>query len=61
MQRCHRSTGFVLRLSLPTAGELLTTHIRSIDAQARPIRHAGVAYRMRSSGWSGRTQHLHHG
>jgi len=25
------------------AGEILTSHIRSIDTQARPIRYAGVA------------------
>jgi len=29
--------------SLPIAGEILTSHIRSIDTQARPIRYAGVA------------------
>jgi len=28
---------------LSIAGEILTSHIRSIDTQARPIRYAGVA------------------
>jgi mRNA interferase MazF len=36
-------TSVVLPASLPIAGEILTSHIRSIDTQARPIRHAGVA------------------
>jgi mRNA interferase MazF len=33
----------VLPSNLPIAGEILTSHIRSIDAQARPIRYAGAA------------------
>jgi mRNA interferase MazF len=36
-------TSVVLPSSLPIAGEILTSHIRSIDSQARPIRYAGVA------------------
>ena len=28
---------------LPVVGEVLTSHIRSIDTEARPIRHAGAA------------------
>jgi len=36
-------TSVVLTLNLPIAGEILTSHIRSIDTQARPIRYAGVA------------------
>jgi mRNA interferase MazF len=33
----------VLPSSSPIEGEILTSHIRSIDTQARPIRYAGVA------------------
>ena len=33
----------VLPPGLPVAGEILTSHIRSIDTQARPIRYAGTA------------------
>src|ERR1700730_9138710 len=36
-------TSVVLPSSLPIAGEILTSHIRSIDTQAPPIRYAGVA------------------
>ena len=36
-------TSVVLPSSLPIAGEILTSHIRSIDTQARPIRYAGAA------------------
>jgi mRNA interferase MazF len=36
-------TSVVLPSSLPIAGEILPSHIRSIDTQARPIRYAGVA------------------
>jgi len=36
-------TSVVLPSSLPIAGEILTSHIRSIDTQARPIRYAGLA------------------
>jgi len=33
----------VLPPGLPIAGEILTSHIRGIDTQARPIRYAGAA------------------
>lgn len=33
----------VLPDGLPVAGEILISHIRSIDAQARPVRFAGAA------------------
>ena len=36
-------TSVVLPSSLSIAGEILTSHIRSIDTQARPIRYAGLA------------------
>jgi mRNA interferase MazF len=36
-------TSVVLPSNLPIAGEILTSHIRSIDTQARPIRYAGAA------------------
>jgi mRNA interferase MazF len=36
-------TSVILPASLPIAGEILTSHIRSIDTQARPIRYAGAA------------------
>jgi len=36
-------TSVVLPPGLPIAGEILTSHIRSIDTMARPIRYAGVA------------------
>ena len=36
-------TSVVLPSSFPIAGEILTSHIRSIDTQARPVRYAGVA------------------
>jgi mRNA interferase MazF len=36
-------TSVVLPPGLPIAGEILTSHIRSIDTQARPIRYAGTA------------------
>jgi mRNA interferase MazF len=35
-------TSVVLPPGLPIAGEILTSHIRSIDTQARPIRYAGA-------------------
>ena len=35
-------TSVVLPSSLPIAGEILTSHIRSIDTRARPIRYAGA-------------------
>jgi mRNA interferase MazF len=34
-------TSVILPSRLSIAGEILTSHIRSFDAQARPIRHAG--------------------
>jgi len=34
-------TSVVLPPGLPVAGEILTSHVRSIDTQARPIRYAG--------------------
>jgi mRNA interferase MazF len=36
-------TSVVLPPGLPVAGEILTSHIRSIDTQARPIRPTGAA------------------
>jgi len=36
-------TSIVLPRGLPITGEVLTSHIRSIDTQARPVRYAGVA------------------
>ncbi len=36
-------TSVVLPPGLPIAGEVLTSHIRSIDTLARPIRYAGAA------------------
>src|SRR5271165_1399240 len=36
-------TSVVLPTNLPVAGEILTSHIRSIDTMARPIRYAGAA------------------
>ena len=36
-------TSVVLPPGLPIAGEILTSHIRSIDTLARPIRYAGAA------------------
>jgi mRNA interferase MazF len=36
-------TSVVLPAGLPVAGEILTSHIRSIDTQARPVRYAGAA------------------
>ena len=36
-------TSVVLPSGLTIAGEILTSHIRSIDTQARPIRYAGGA------------------
>ena len=35
-------TSVVLPPGLPITGEVLTSHIRSIDTQARPIRYAGA-------------------
>ena len=36
-------TSVVLPPGLPIGGEILTSHIRSIDLAARPIRYAGAA------------------
>ncbi len=36
-------TSVVLPSGSPITGEILTSHIRSIDTQARPVRYAGVA------------------
>jgi mRNA interferase MazF len=36
-------TSVVLPPGLAIAGEILTSHIRSIDTQARPIRYTGMA------------------
>ena len=36
-------TSVVLPAGLPVVGEILTSNIRSIDTQARPIRYAGSA------------------
>jgi mRNA interferase MazF len=36
-------TSVVLPMGLPIAGEILTSHIRSIDTLARHIRYAGAA------------------
>jgi len=36
-------TSVVLPSGLPVTGEILTSHIRSIDTQARPIRYTGIA------------------
>ena len=35
-------TSVVLPVGLPVAGEILLSHIRSIDTAARPIRYAGA-------------------
>jgi mRNA interferase MazF len=36
-------TSVVLPPGLPVTGEILTSHIRSIDTEARPIHYAGAA------------------
>jgi mRNA interferase MazF len=36
-------TSVVLPAGLPVVGEILVSHIRSIDTQARPIHYAGAA------------------
>jgi mRNA interferase MazF len=33
----------ILPAGLPLAGEVLTSHVRSIDSLARPVRYAGAA------------------
>ncbi len=40
-------TSVVLPPGLPVAGEILTSHIRSIDTMARPIRYAGAPVPLR--------------
>jgi mRNA interferase MazF len=35
-------TSVVLPAGLPISGEILTSHIRSIDTQARPVHYAGA-------------------
>jgi mRNA interferase MazF len=35
-------TSVVLPPGMPIAGEILVSHIRSIDTQARPVRYAGA-------------------
>ena len=35
-------TSVVLPAGLPISGEILTSHIRSIDTQARPVRYVGA-------------------
>src|SRR5205823_11143736 len=35
-------TSVVLPAGLPVSGEILTSHVRSIDTQARPIGYAGT-------------------
>ena len=37
------ASSVVLPPGLPIGGEILTSHVRSIDTLARPVRHAGVA------------------
>jgi mRNA interferase MazF len=36
-------TSVVLPAGLPVAGEILTSNVRSIDTQARPIRYTGAS------------------
>jgi mRNA interferase MazF len=36
-------TSVVLPTGLPVAGEILVSHVRSIDTLARPVRYAGAA------------------
>ena len=36
-------TSVVLPAGLPVVGEILTSHIRSVDTQVRPVRYAGAA------------------
>lgn len=36
-------TSVVLPAGLPVTGEILTSHVRSIDTLARPVRYAGKA------------------
>jgi mRNA interferase MazF len=39
-------TSVVLPPNLPVSGEILTSHVRSVDVSARPIRYAGSAIPM---------------
>ncbi|MFZ3237639.1 MAG: type II toxin-antitoxin system PemK/MazF family toxin [Stellaceae bacterium] len=39
----HFPTSVLLPAGLPIAGEILLSHIRSIDTEARPVRYAGAA------------------
>jgi mRNA interferase MazF len=39
----HFGTSVLLPPGLPVAGEILTSHVRSIDTQARPIRSVPAA------------------
>jgi mRNA-degrading endonuclease toxin of MazEF toxin-antitoxin module len=53
-------TSVVLPPGLPIAGEILISHIRSIDTMARPVRYAGVAVPSGSRTTRPReAQHLH--
>jgi len=36
-------TSVVLPAGFPISGEILTSHIRSIDTQSRPVRYAGAS------------------
>jgi mRNA interferase MazF len=36
-------TSVILPSGLPIAGEILTSHVRSIDTLARPVRYAGAS------------------
>jgi mRNA interferase MazF len=36
-------TGVVLPRGLPVAGEIMTSHVRSIDTVARPVTYAGAS------------------
>lgn len=36
-------TSVVLPAGLPVGGEILVSHVRSIDTQVRPVRYAGAA------------------
>ena len=36
-------TSVVLPMGLPVSGEILTSHVRSVDTLARPISYAGAA------------------
>lgn len=40
---CPFPTSVVLPAGLPISGEILTSHVRSIDTLARPVRYAGAS------------------